>query len=124
MSLYTEAMPDDPSIVAFLYGPLVLAGDLGKEGLEKDKRYGPMAPKMDKISKLEMPVFRCSTQEVLAKLIHAPGTTTSFCTVGAGTPGDLLLVPFYKVNEPRYTVYWRLQPSAEQDTEKNPDNTH
>ena len=34
MSLHMEAMPDDPAVVAFLYGPIVLAGDLGKEGME------------------------------------------------------------------------------------------
>jgi DUF1680 family protein len=29
LKLRTEAMPDDPDRIAFLYGPLVLAGDLG-----------------------------------------------------------------------------------------------
>ena len=33
MRLRIEAMPDDPKLQAFLYGPLVLAGDLGAEGL-------------------------------------------------------------------------------------------
>src|SRR5439155_1166878 len=30
MSLHTEAMPDDPNMIAVMYGPIVLAGDLGK----------------------------------------------------------------------------------------------
>ena len=33
MRLHQEAMPDDPTKVAILYGPLVLAGQLGNEGL-------------------------------------------------------------------------------------------
>jgi uncharacterized protein len=31
MAVRTEAMPDDPAKVAFLYGPVVLAADLGPE---------------------------------------------------------------------------------------------
>jgi DUF1680 family protein len=113
MSLYMEAMPDDPSIVAFLYGPLVLAGDLGKEGLEEAVRHGPMAPQMEKTSTVEIPVFRCDAKEVLTRLVREPGTKTSFRTSGPGIPGNVLLMPFYHVVEPRYTVYWKLRPQAE-----------
>ena len=31
MGLYTEAMPDNPNRIAFKYGPIVLAGQLGKD---------------------------------------------------------------------------------------------
>ena len=40
-SLRAEAMPDDPTMQAFLYGPLVLAGDLGGEGLTEAHIVGP-----------------------------------------------------------------------------------
>ena len=43
MRLRTEPMADDPTVVAFLYGPIVLAADLGG-GLDAAKRFGPMAP--------------------------------------------------------------------------------
>src|SRR5437667_7100402 len=41
MHLHVEAMPDDPGMQAFLYGPLVLAGDLGAEGLTEAHIVGP-----------------------------------------------------------------------------------
>ena len=41
MHLHVEAMPDDPGMQAFLYGPLVLAGDLGNEGLTEAHIIGP-----------------------------------------------------------------------------------
>ena len=31
MSLYTESMPDNKNRVTFLYGPVVLAGELGSK---------------------------------------------------------------------------------------------
>jgi len=43
-----EAMPDDPSVVALLYGPVVLVGDLGKAGLDQNTRYGPSAPHLNR----------------------------------------------------------------------------
>ena len=46
MHLSVEAMPDDPKTQAFLYGPLVLAGDLGSEGLTEQLTVGPNAPRM------------------------------------------------------------------------------
>src|SRR6202034_1088421 len=41
MHLHVESMPDDPKRQAFLYGPLVLAGDLGGEGLTEANINGP-----------------------------------------------------------------------------------
>jgi hypothetical protein len=44
--LTVEAMPDDATTQAFLYGPLVLAGDLGNEGLTDELTFGTNAPAM------------------------------------------------------------------------------
>jgi hypothetical protein len=46
MRLTVEAMPDDATTQAFLYGPLVLAGDLGNEGLTEELTIGTSGPAM------------------------------------------------------------------------------
>jgi len=33
MTLHAEASPDDPSCIALFYGPVLLAGQLGTEGV-------------------------------------------------------------------------------------------
>ncbi|HTY62509.1 MAG TPA: beta-L-arabinofuranosidase domain-containing protein [Acidobacteriota bacterium] len=109
MSLHLEAMPDDAHLVAILYGPVVLAGDLGKDGLENAKRYGPMSPQFGKESTVEVPEFRCDLKDLLSKLKPEPGAPATFRSDGIGYPRDVVLVPFYKVVEPRYTVYWRIR---------------
>ena len=44
MRLTVEAMPDDATLQAFLYGPLVLAGDLGNERITDDLIFGISGP--------------------------------------------------------------------------------
>lgn len=75
MDLSVETMPDDPRVQAFLYGPLVLAGDLGAEGLTEahiigpnfrvgapgvEQHGSPLAPtnQVPPVPELEIPVLR------------------------------------------------------------------
>ena len=70
MSLKVEAMPDDPKTQAFLYGPLVLAGDLGSEGLNERLIIGPSAPR---ISRGGIPgPARCSAAGAAHRDPHVP----------------------------------------------------
>jgi hypothetical protein len=49
MSLHVHPMPDDDTLQAIMYGPVVLAGDLGREGLtEEMRRGGDNPPEMPK----------------------------------------------------------------------------
>ena len=108
MSLRWEAMPDDPKMIALLYGPIVLAGDLGRESLQDARRYGPSAPQMDRVKPIEIPGFIGEVKDVLAKVKPIPGAPLIFKSVGLARPHDVTLLPFYRVFEPRYTVYWKV----------------
>src|SRR2546425_12180766 len=74
MSLHTEAMPDDPNMIAVMYGPIVLAGDLGKEGLESIKRYGPSAPPLGRVKTPVIPVLVGDVKAVTSKITPVSGT--------------------------------------------------
>ena len=93
-SLRSEAMHDDSNRVAIMYGPLVLAGDLGPENdpNAKDPMYAPVIISADKDPKKWMtPVM---------------GEKNTFQTNGVGQPRDVTMKPFYKTHDRRYTVYW------------------
>jgi hypothetical protein len=113
MRLRAEVMPDNPKMVALVYGPIVLAGDLGQEGLESARRYGPSAPQLSRVRQIEIPAFVGDPNEVLAKIKPVPGAPLNFRTTGIGAPRDVLLVPFHRIVEPRYTVYWAVYSPAE-----------
>lgn len=118
MSLRLEAMPDDPKVLAVLYGPIVLAGDLGRESLQDARRYGPSAPQMERVRPLEIPAFIGEVKDALAKVQPIPGAPLIFKTVGLARPHDVTLLPFYKVFEPRYSVYWKVYAPAEWEKRK------
>src|SRR5262249_36002238 len=59
MHLYTERMPDDAKTQAILYGPLVLAGDLGSEGLTSQMVEGREGPGVGRL-RMEIPSFKAA----------------------------------------------------------------
>jgi DUF1680 family protein len=95
-SLRLEAMPDDKNRVAVMYGPLVLAGDLGPED---DPQAG---------DHLYVPVLMTTDRNPANWTEIAAGQVNTFKTKGVGRPRDILLKPFYKIHERRYSIYWDM----------------
>jgi hypothetical protein len=122
MHLHAEAMPDDPSIQAFLYGPLVLAGDLGGEGLTEAHLSGPNlrvgAPNTEQFgSPLGPSNTTPPVPEIAIPAFHAAGADPSswikpsdklltFRTTGQKQ--DVTLVPLNRLFDRRYSVYWHV----------------
>ncbi|MEP7377044.1 MAG: beta-L-arabinofuranosidase domain-containing protein [Chitinophagaceae bacterium] len=90
MSLYTESMPDNPNRIALLYGPIVLAGQLGKD--MPDPIYGA-------------PVLLTDSKNINDWVQPASGPL-QFKLKGVGKPNDVELAPFYKTYDQYYSVYW------------------
>lgn len=119
MSLRLEAMPDDPKMVALLYGPIVLGGDLGTEDLTEARRFGPSAPQVSRVKPIQVPAFVGEVKDVLAKVKPVPGKPLHFVTQGLAQPSEVSLAPFYSLYDRRYNVYWKVYPAAEWDKVKN-----
>ena len=101
MSLHTEKMPDNPKRLAIMYGPLVLAGELGPLN-------DPTAAE-----NLYTPVMIPNEKELTEWLQPIPGKRNSFVTVDAGHPRDVELYPFYRMHDKMYSVYWDVFTEAE-----------
>ncbi len=91
MTLHTEAMPDDPTMIAVMYGPIVLAGDLGREGLETIKRYGPSTPQVGRVKTPTIPVFIGDVASVPSKITPVAGARLHFATKGLAQPHEVSL---------------------------------
>ena len=108
MSLHTEAMPDNPAMIAVMYGPMMLVGDLGREGLEGVKRYGPSAPQVGRVKTPVIPSFVGQVKDVTSHIAPVTGSPLQFRTKGLSQPHDVTLVPFYRIVDQRYNVYWNV----------------
>jgi DUF1680 family protein len=122
LHLGVETMPDDPAIQAFLYGPLVLAGDLGGEGLTDDHISGPnlrvgapipeqhgspLGPvnRTPPVPDLEIPAFRAAGADP-SSWIKPADKPLQFRTTGQKK--DVTLVPLNSLFDRRYSVYWQV----------------
>ena len=109
MRLHSAPMPDDPTVQAVMYGPIVLAGKLGAEGLTAENlRAEPTKPRTVpeyKAEPIAAPVIRASTADP-ATWLKPSGTALEFRTVGQ--PRELTLVPLNRIFDERYAVYWKI----------------
>jgi len=95
-SLRIETMPDDSNRITIMYGPLVLAGDLGPiaDSTSKDPMY--------------VPVLMTENRDPSKWLKPVEGKLNTFTTVNTGRPREVELKPFYIIYNRRYSVYWDL----------------
>lgn len=101
MSLRLEQMPDNPNRIAIMYGPLVLAGELGPLNDPKASE------------NLYTPVMLAKDKSLTDWLRPVERKRNTFVTVNAGYPRDITLYPFYRMHDKMYSVYWDLFTNAE-----------
>jgi uncharacterized protein len=103
LKLRSESMPDNPKRVAVMYGPIVMAGNLGAIESEPD-----------------VPVMVTNSQLVNAWVKSVAGKELTFVTNNVGRPTDVTLIPFYQMYNRRHGVYWDLYTEEEfKEREKN-----
>jgi DUF1680 family protein len=112
MELREESLPGDDSVTAILYGPLVLAADLGPgpaDGPSRVVRGRSTAPE-------NLPAPRALPQA-------AAGAARSWVELqsraelrfrAAGMDGEYTLHPLYRLTRQRYSIYWQKPRSNRQ----------
>src|SRR5262249_40444776 len=118
MTLRAESLPDDPSKVALLYGPIVLAADLGNAGLDQAARFGKQAPELALEEAPPAPAFAASSTEEVLSHIRPTATPLAFRSEGIAQPGDVNLVPFFRASDRRYAVYFPVLDQGARDAQK------
>jgi len=109
MSLHVHPMPDDPTLQAVMYGPLVLAGRLGTQGLTPATlRAEPTKPREVPeyhLDPVPAPAFTVSSDDP-AQWIKPTGKPLEFRTQGQSQ--DVEFVPFHRIFDERYAIYWKV----------------
>ena len=89
MGIYTESMPDNQNRIAFLYGPIVLAGKLGEK--MPDPTFGTPV------------IMQNEPIPYISKIIS---DSLQFKWNNIGKPFDVTMAPLFSINNDFYSVYW------------------
>ena len=111
MSVRIEPLPGEPNIVAVLFGPIVLAGRLGSEGITEgadqirnERTSGdmlnPTAP---------VPSWVGQPQQMASQILRADPESLTFRVRGFENDREISLVPYYQIAHERYNLYWRVR---------------
>lgn len=106
MDLHTETLQNDSEAFAIMYGPLVLAGTLGEEGMKDSMPYAEDQGDWFKVPAVKVPKLDTKGRPVSEWVQKVSDNPLRFRTAGVGKPGDVDLVPFYQIGHQRYTIYW------------------
>lgn len=122
-SLRLEALPDNPHRASLVWGPLVLAGDLGPEPERVQDQNDEARPARTPLP--TVPVFVAADQPVAAWLKPVAGTPGRFQSDGVGREPDAAarahdveFQPFLRLHRRVYSTYWDLFTPAEWDAKK------
>ena len=117
-TLCMEPTPDNPRVAAIMWGPLVMAADLGPErerGRGREASYEPPA----------IPVFVAAEKPVDQWVKPVSGQPGHFCITGVGRDSlgadleiEANLVPFYRLHRRAYAVYFDLFTPPEWEEKK------
>lgn len=109
MGLWTAPLENDPTRVALLYGPLVLAGDLGEVPNTKSFPYARDQWDNFRAATADTPVLVCEQGESLVDSVERISDGgIAFRTKKTSTGNELILRPFKDLFYEYYNVYWNV----------------
>lgn len=119
MQVALEQIPDRENFYAFMYGPIVLASPTGTEnmdGLYADDSRGGHIAHGKQISMQEIPMLIGSAASLPQSLRRINDDLVAFTYTGSVYPAQkeaLKLIPFFRLHDSRYAVYFHQVTEAE-----------
>ncbi|RYX86236.1 hypothetical protein EON83_03160 [bacterium] len=123
MGLHSEPLTNSPKQRALLFGPIVLAADLGREGLDKISDYVDGQTMYSNYPTPDVPAIVSDVDFVRSNswagaVKRAPGKDLAFTFSDLprgtdGKPVTLKLIPFSRAHHMRYNVYWNTMSPTE-----------
>ena len=122
MGLHQYVSKDDPHKVAIMYGPLVLAGMLGKENFPETDIVADHTCLMNHPA-IKVPVLVTEDSKITQWITHKEGLTFEIKKIVRPMNKPILLKPFYDLHHERYSLYWMKLNEEEYTKQLNADQT-
>jgi uncharacterized protein len=111
MSLKLEPLPNAPDHAALVYGPIVLAGRMGTEGLSpgsqlivNERESGNMLRADVRIPRWTRPIG-----DLVKHTTRTHAQRLEFRTTGFADGASVDLLPWFRLTHERYNLYWRAE---------------
>ncbi len=110
MSLHLAATNDNPDLAAIVYGPIVLAGDMGMEGMPVTAPFADnqLDYKDNVVPNDIITTLNISDQKLNDCVIPVKDKPLMFKTAGIASK-EITLIPYYQIDKQRYVIYWNLK---------------
>lgn len=115
MHTTTELLPDGSNFEAVVHGPIVMAAKVSENDLTRlmadDSRMGHVASGKQ-YPLQEMPMFVSNTTNDATLIKPVQGQPLTYSVAGLVYPAkynNLKLIPFYKLHDSRYVIYWEKE---------------
>ncbi len=118
MSLRLEAMPDNPRRASVFCGPILLAGELGTEGIAPPMPYAKRQTDFFSQPPPPQPILVTGDRAPAEWLQPVASRPLTYTTRGVGRPSDVRLSPFYRLHHQRYALYWDLMTESDWESHK------
>ncbi len=121
LSLRVRPSMDDPATVSLFYGPVVLAGELGRDGMPASDIAGKDAHV--NAPAWPTPVFVCESPARAARSVEpVPGAPLTFAAdlvnQADRSVARVRLSPLYRVHHQRFAVYWKVVAPAQKKADQ------
>ena len=109
MKIHLYHSKEDKNKVAFMYGPLVLAGALGRENFPETDILDDHL-KLNHYKGISVPILKDSKENIINKIKRKGSKKLYFEieTIDNNKESRYKLKPFYDIHHERYTIYWDI----------------
>ncbi|HVT89254.1 MAG TPA: beta-L-arabinofuranosidase domain-containing protein [Tepidisphaeraceae bacterium] len=109
MTLRSEFLPGSADTVAMVYGPIVLAGKLGRQGLApgEDIVVNERTIGTQHNDPIDVPALAGEPGNIVDQFNPSAGESLTFSAPAAGRTERLSFVPYFRIAHERYSLYWK-----------------
>ena len=108
--LRLEQARDVPSMVSIFHGPVLLAGELGKDNMPASDVGDKDA--FLKVAAAPVPDIVSTSSDPADWLAPLPGDPSAFKLKSAGPANGIVVRPLFDLHHQRYSVYWHVRKDA------------
>lgn len=106
-SLHIRYAEDEPHFGTIMYGPLVLAGALGSDGMPDDRVSDNRGLK-GSLPARNIPIMVVDPDRLNAQIIESLEQPLQFTVKNGEKQPNIQLLPYFQMHHQRYTVYWKI----------------